>query len=162
MKTDRIFVLLLVVLLPMSGCFDDTVGDAEGAEENSGTTVNHHYYNNTTNVLQDSTVVMTVHIEEGQTHTVHLNGTTLQLMDVYSNNNGYWQLTGGNVGISMDCENGFTMITYINYNLNYDNPYLPTLPDTECELILNYSPANSETLATEKILIFTETDLISL
>ena len=32
MKTDRIFVLLLVVLLPMSGCFDDTVGDAEGAD----------------------------------------------------------------------------------------------------------------------------------
>jgi len=157
MRNDQIFVLLLVVLLPLSGCFDGAVGDAEGADDESSTTVVNNYYNNTTN-----SIVMTVHIEEGQTHTVHLNGTTLQLMDVYSNNNGYWQLTNGNVGISMDCENGFTMTTYINYGINYDNPYLPTLPDTECELILNYSPANSETLATEKILIFSETNLISL
>jgi len=46
MKTDRIFVLLLVVMLPMSGCFDDGVGDAEAADDSStGTTV---YHNNTT------------------------------------------------------------------------------------------------------------------
>ena len=49
MKTDRIFVLLLVVMLPMSGCFDDAVGDAEGADDaTSGTTVINNYYNNTT------------------------------------------------------------------------------------------------------------------
>ena len=45
MKTDRIFVLLLVVLLPMSGCFDDAVGDAEGADDSSGTTVVNNYNN---------------------------------------------------------------------------------------------------------------------
>ena len=38
MKTDRIFVLLLVVMLPMSGCFDDAVGDAEGTDDADGTT----------------------------------------------------------------------------------------------------------------------------
>jgi hypothetical protein len=48
MKTDRIFVLLLVVMLPMSGCFDDAVGDAEAEEDSSGTTVINNYYNNTT------------------------------------------------------------------------------------------------------------------
>ena len=49
MKTDRIFVLLLVVMLPMSGCFDDAVGDAEGTDDaNAGTTVINNYYNNTT------------------------------------------------------------------------------------------------------------------
>ncbi|MDC0556797.1 hypothetical protein OAO34_03325 [Candidatus Poseidoniaceae archaeon] len=36
MKTDRIFVLLLVVMLPMSGCFDGAVGDAEGSDESDG------------------------------------------------------------------------------------------------------------------------------
>ena len=47
MKTDRIFVLLLIVMLPMSGCFGDGVGDAEAADYNDeGTTVIH--YNNTT------------------------------------------------------------------------------------------------------------------
>ena len=49
MRNDQIFVLLLVVLLPMSGCFDGTVGDAEGAEDSSsGTTVINNYYNNST------------------------------------------------------------------------------------------------------------------
>ncbi|MDB2348234.1 hypothetical protein N9V58_00380 [Candidatus Poseidoniales archaeon] len=49
MKTDRIFVLLLVVMLPMSGCFNDAVGDAEGTDDTaSGTTVINNYYNNTT------------------------------------------------------------------------------------------------------------------
>ena len=40
MRNDQIFVLLLVILLPMSGCFDGAVGDAEGtddASENSDT-----------------------------------------------------------------------------------------------------------------------------
>ena len=52
MRNDQIFVLLLVILLPMSGCFDGAVGDAEGTDDtsSSGTTViNNHYYNNTTN-----------------------------------------------------------------------------------------------------------------
>ena len=52
MRNDQIFVLLLVVLLPMSGCFDGAgVGEAEGAQDSegtSGTTVVNHYYNNTT------------------------------------------------------------------------------------------------------------------
>jgi hypothetical protein len=37
MRNDQIFVLLLVVLLPMSGCFDaGSVGEAEGAQDNGG------------------------------------------------------------------------------------------------------------------------------
>ena len=45
MRNNQIFVLLLVILLPMSGCFDDTVGDAEAQDStesesgNSGTSV---------------------------------------------------------------------------------------------------------------------------
>jgi len=33
MRNDQIFVLLLVILLPMSGCFDGAVGDAEGTDD---------------------------------------------------------------------------------------------------------------------------------
>ena len=93
MKTDRIFVLLLVVLLPMSGCFDDTVGDAEGAEENSGTTVNHynnttvvnhHYYNNTTNVLQDSPVVQVLYVENGSIGEILTStGQIIEVLDTW-------------------------------------------------------------------------------
>jgi hypothetical protein len=33
MRNDQIFVLLLVVLLPLSGCFDNAVGEAEADDE---------------------------------------------------------------------------------------------------------------------------------
>ena len=49
MKMDRVFVLMLVVMLPMTGCFEDTVGDAEGSEgDGETTTVINNYYNNAT------------------------------------------------------------------------------------------------------------------
>jgi len=35
MRNDQIFVLLLVILLPMTGCFDGAVGDAEGTDDTS-------------------------------------------------------------------------------------------------------------------------------
>ena len=48
MRNDQIFVLLLVILLPLSGCFDNAVGDAEGSEDtSSGTTIVNNYYNTT-------------------------------------------------------------------------------------------------------------------
>ena len=55
MKTDRVFVLLLVILIPMTGCID--VADNAGAEdstesENDGMTVVNHYYNNTTTIVE--------------------------------------------------------------------------------------------------------------
>ena len=56
MRKDQIFVLLLIFLLPMTGCFDGGttgVGEAEGAQDSDeaseGTTVVNHYYNNTHN-----------------------------------------------------------------------------------------------------------------
>ncbi len=59
MKTDRVFVLLLVVLLPLSGCFDGSVGDADATDDSSeSTAVINNYYNNTTTatttVIQES------------------------------------------------------------------------------------------------------------
>ena len=54
MKTDRVFVLLLVVLLPLSGCFDGSVGDADATDDSSeSTTVINNYYNNTTVMEQN-------------------------------------------------------------------------------------------------------------
>ena len=35
MRNDQIFVLLLVVLLPMSGCFGGVIGDAEADDDDS-------------------------------------------------------------------------------------------------------------------------------
>ena len=60
MRNDQIFVLLLVILLPMSGCFDGAVGDAEAEEESGETTVVNNYYNNTTveNTYQNITQIL--------------------------------------------------------------------------------------------------------
>ena len=61
MRSDQIFVLMLVVLLPMSGCFDGAVGDAEAEEESEETTVvKNYYYNNTTveNTYQNITQIL--------------------------------------------------------------------------------------------------------
>ena len=56
MRNDQIFVLLLVILLPMSGCFDGAVGDAEGTDDtSSGNHVINNYYNNTTVVQTGNT-----------------------------------------------------------------------------------------------------------
>ena len=57
MRNDQIFVLLLVVLLPLSGCMDNTVGGVEGSEDSESntditntTTVVNNYFNQTTNI----------------------------------------------------------------------------------------------------------------
>ena len=58
MRNDQIFVLLLVVLLPLSGCFDGNgLGEAEGADDSdtsSETTIVNNYYNNSTTIIQQT------------------------------------------------------------------------------------------------------------
>jgi hypothetical protein len=54
MRKDQIFVLMLVILLPLTGCFDGGgIGDADAQDstnsQNGGTTVI-NYYNNSSNV----------------------------------------------------------------------------------------------------------------
>ena len=51
MTTDRLFVILLVMLIPMTGCFG-AVGDADAEDNDDETTiVNNYYYNNTTTTM---------------------------------------------------------------------------------------------------------------
>jgi len=46
MTTDRIFVLMLVIMIPMTGCFGAV--DNADAEQNDSDTIVNNYYNNTT------------------------------------------------------------------------------------------------------------------
>jgi hypothetical protein len=48
MRKDQIFVLILVIFLPLTGCFGNSVGEAEADENGEGTTVINNYYNNST------------------------------------------------------------------------------------------------------------------
>jgi hypothetical protein len=74
MRKDQIFVLLLIVILPLSGCVDGTIGDADAqdaTEESSTTVVNNYYYNNTSVVNSSSQIeykylVFDTELENGQ------------------------------------------------------------------------------------------------
>ena len=66
MRKDQIFVLLLVVLLPMTGCFGDTVGEADAQEQQEPAEISTP--NN----------IMNVHVPHGDTVNITLNGTTLE------------------------------------------------------------------------------------
>ena len=55
MKPDKVFILLLVIMLPLTGCIDvSDNADAQDASdsEESDTTMINNYYNNTTTVIQ--------------------------------------------------------------------------------------------------------------
>jgi len=82
MKTDRVFVLLLVVLLPLSGCFGGSVGDADATGDSSeSTTVINNYYNNTTAVNMDSATPDYISV----TLDTDRNNTTSTLVTEYTN-----------------------------------------------------------------------------
>ena len=51
MTTDKVFILLLVIMLPLTGCLDVT-DTAEAEESDEETTIVNNYYNNTTTIVQ--------------------------------------------------------------------------------------------------------------
>ncbi len=153
MRKDQIFVLLLVVMLPMSGCFDDAVGEAEGAENDSTD-------NSSTTTVRN--IVKTLHIPDGQTHVITLNGsTTLQIVDIYGvDGDGNWE-SSTNVNLKMDCDNGISMVTYVYAGGNLDDTYLPVLPNMQCILEFNYVEQSENYYPPrEKIIVFQEAELL--
>ena len=83
MRNDQIFVLLLVILLPLSGCFDGAVGDAD-AEEDTGMTVINNYYNNTTTIMPNVDTHV-LYIPQGTTANISTsNGELIEVLDVWT------------------------------------------------------------------------------
>ena len=83
MRKDQIFVLLLVILLPLSGCFDGAVGDAD-AEEDTGMTVINNYYNNTTTIMPNLDTHV-LYIPYGTTANISTsNGEIIEVLDVWT------------------------------------------------------------------------------
>ena len=58
MTTDRLFVIMLVFLIPMTGCFG-AVDNADAEQNDSDTIVNNYYYNNTTTTIMEETEYFT-------------------------------------------------------------------------------------------------------
>ena len=53
MTTDRLFVIMLVMLIPMTGCFGavDNADAQDDTVENTSETIVNNYYNNTTTIV---------------------------------------------------------------------------------------------------------------
>ena len=114
MKPDKVFILLLVILLPLTGCIDvSDNADAQDSSdsEESETTVINNYYNNTTTVVQpvepqlqhlfveaDTQFFATVNITENQV-IEWVNSRSMQDFD----EDGVWEATNAAQVIAITC-----------------------------------------------------------
>ena len=125
MTTDKVFILLLVIMLPLTGCLDMT-DNAEAQEEPDSTTVD-----NSTEVSTLPTVY-SLYLEAGTVATFDFDGTeTLKLETVYRN-------ASAGVDSAWDYSDSFTMICggsmlIDNGRLSTDE-YLPVLGGQNCSI----------------------------
>jgi len=142
MRNDQIFVLLLVVLLLMSGCFDGGgVGEAEGAQDSGNLSE------------EDNEVLYSVQIEADSSHSVTLNGTTLKMESGYYEASDSWRPIGSSfkVHYSIDCSDGYQ----IEKLYSFAGDVIPVKGGVEC--IVEIFPTSSEIA-----LIYSETNLLPL
>ena len=161
MKTDRVFVLLLVVLLPLSGCFDgSTTGDAEGADaadDAPSTTIVNNYYNNTTLVepITEYYVTSGFYGNCAQWTNTTSNGSTSSLcnswdypqneyvfIDIPANTtiriHGVSSSQGNLNYFSVSCVSGFEITSNLVFGAQYTMGMVAT-DGTDCSLIGNGS-----------------------
>ena len=143
MTTDKLFILLLVILLPLTGCLDiaDTAEAEDSDEENTTTTM---------------PMVHSLHIEEGANATLDFDGTTTMKIETIhqkmaNGNNPYFATPGyGVFDYSMICDN----VTIVEMGQMYPETYLPVLAGQTCSILIEPS--------VEVILILSEASLSAL
>ena len=149
MKPDKVFILMLVILLPLTGCIDVSdnadAQDASDSEEPETTIIN-NYYNNTTTVQSVQKMeAMSHYLPQNQTLNLSFDGTyTYKLETLHYEQWGYngsvffadpdaertWPTTTGKSGANMTCTSGFRMD---GFRLNVGD-FLPLLPNDACEI----------------------------
>lgn len=133
MTTDKLFVLLLVILLPLTGCLD-IADNAEAEESNDETTIVNNYYNNTTTTTMP--MVHSLHLEKGENATLQFDGTsTLKLETIY--HGGY----GSQAPSSMTVMNYFDMTCdgtlMVDGGTLERGHYLPVLGGQSCTIVFD-------------------------
>ena len=142
MTTDKVFILLLVILLPLTGCLDiaDTAEAEDSDEENNTTTM---------------PMVHSLHLEQGENATLEFDGTkTMKVETLWM---GYSQ-GGENMRantqslypMQMTCDNDVTVTGSLTAGI-----HLPVLGDQNCSVLIT---ANDYPV----ILIFSEASLSAL
>jgi hypothetical protein len=132
MTTDKLFILLLVILLPLTGCLD-IADTAEAEESDDETTIVNNYYNNTTTTTTTMPMVHSLHIEAYTNATLEFDGTsTLKLETHYrdiSSPNEYDGISSGYT-FTMTCDG----VMMINKGMMAVGHYLPVLAGQNCTI----------------------------
>ena len=145
MRKDQIFVLMLVILLPLTGCFNDIVGDtiAEGDVTDSTSNNESNEMFSVSGMVDENTPTG---CDEGGTDYCYLAYTFttnssefVELISFYVG--GAWD----SYGISTDCGNGFTGHTSGQSIFDYNTNFLP-FSDLDCEhtVRISFTYSNGE------------------
>ena len=123
MRKDQIFVLLLVVLLPLTGCFDGGgIGDADAQETDEtdqSTAIETDYY--------------TIHLEANEDYVHSVNNSMLKIETVfqYSSGNNFLRNTnGGSIDIACTLSGSFSVYAEAG-------DIIPTIPNETCDITFN-------------------------
>ena len=136
MTTDKLFILLLVILLPLTGCLDiaDTAEAEESDDENTPTTT--------------IPMIRSLHIEANSEYTITLTGdSTLKLEQAY---------TGGtDPECSSNCAVNWAATGYISMEMTCDSfsldssllrdYFIPAIGDETCVVV--FTSGNYDVLA---------------
>lgn len=144
MRTDQAFVLLLILLLPLTGCID-TIGEVDAQDSNTGES------NNPDLVL--------VYLEEGQSQTLYVNDTLIKVhsssFTEYANvpEATYIRTSEGvMMTVDVNCSGLFSMRVQASFG-----HFLPTIPGTMCEITFtNIDSSDNGRYAGPMTLVFEE------
>ena len=136
MRKDQIFVLLLVILLPLSGCFDGAVGEAEAQEETDSNSnhdsdvmysISQMADENTTTGCEEAGMAFCYLMYQFTTNATQM----IEVVDLYVGG------ANGGIGIDTDCGNGFK---------GYSGEGIIPFSDMDCEhtIRINFTYSNGE------------------
>ena len=127
MRNDQVFVLILIVLLPLTGCID--VADNAEASEDSPEYA--------------TSEIKTLHLEEGSNYSITIQDTALKVESVTygstdpecSSNCTVTFRPGGAIFYSMICDDG----TEIDSGYAVQGTFLPNIAGSSCQFITTSS-----------------------
>ena len=147
MTTDKVFILLLVILLPITGCLDMT----DNAEAETETT---------TDTVTSLPMIHSLHLEAGESHVLAFDGTNTMIFedsyvlasdgDCSSNCPENWFNSDSGFSFSMEC----STVEVIESAQLRDDSILPVLGGEACDVTLS--------TIYEAILMFSEANLESI
>ena len=113
MRTDQAFVLLLILLLPLTGCID-TIGEADAQDSSEQSEVAETYTHEV------------IFLDNGSSVAVTLNDTIIQIVD-HSRTGEYQYVTGAVAQINVDCGSVFSQDVRVELE-----DFVPTIPGMDC------------------------------